>query len=445
MDSIVTEKIRETSLVTQKDDQLGFYNLAKHLLDYILSKKLPITVGIYGKWGSGKTVLVNYIKDVSKHNEEKIEFINFDAATFRNSGDDLFWYFILKIYEINSKKEWLGWLQNILLSPLLIIIGLIKLVIKLVIKYIINDSSDFVDDIIKSGNLRNNVIRKIANIRNPHKKYFIIIDNLDRLTPQDTITFLEQLKYFLLADSEFNFNNFTFLLLCDFDIISSEIQKIYDNKIDVRDYLNKIIEVPFYLPSFGFSQVTKLTQSLINSEVPKDVTERICNIFETANLNTPRDIKNYLLELDMIFIIAKSRGHSEDCLLKSLDKILAMQIIKTKYFKIYQFLNHEKYELRNTADLLTDKGLIYYYNKYSYPNIANGVKMYLPPAEEDLKNTKTASIVWQLLNISELLIKGKKNATRLSGDTDRIFEIIDTASQNISINISDSVKISDSL
>ena len=435
MDSIVTEKIRETSQITQEDDQLRFYSLAEHLLDYILSKKFPITVGLYGKWGSGKTVLANYIKEISEKRKEKIEFIVFDVATFRNSGNNLFWHFILKIYKMNSKKGWQGWIIKLLLF--------IPNLVKFVIKCFTNASSEFVDDIIRSEDLRKNIIEKTSKKYSSNKKYFVIIDNLDRLTPQDTITFLEQLKHFLLSDSEFSFDNFAFLLLCDFDIISAEVEKIYNNKIDVRDYLNKIIEVPFYLPSFEQVQVENLTKSLLNNKISADNANCICDLLRFSNFNTPRDIKNYLLELDMIFVIAKSRGHNEDYLLDNLNKILAMQIIKTKYFEIYKFLKDTKENLYRDINLNGLINLVKEFYVYEHPNSTkNYLEFFDSREDQNLKIVYNLKVTYQMLRICQLL-KDANGQVVLDNDIERVIEIIDSTSQNISISLSDTIKIND--
>ena len=424
MDSIVTEKIRETSQITQEDDKLGYYNLAKHLLDYILSKKFPITVGFYGKWGSGKTVLANYMKEIS--NKKKIEFIRFDVVAYRNNSNDLFWYFITRI----SKFK----LTDIVSGTGLL--GAIKMLAK---KKFGDDASEIIQVFIENENLRDKIADKIIERCDSDKKYFVVIDNLDRLTPQDAITFLEQLKFLFLSDSKFKLDNFAFLLLCDFDIISSEIKKVYDDKIDVRDYLNKLIEVPFYLPSFESVQVSDLAKSFLNIKLPKDSIKNIINVFESTNLNTPRDIKSYLLELDMIYMIAKSRGHSEKFLLENLAKILAMQIIKTKYFGIYQFLKYEKDKLYSNH--LDTYNFIASYTGYKYKGTNRGEsEISMSEDIEDLRIKKETSISHQILVTCKLLLKNTPtNEIKLDRSIEKIIEIIDSASQNISISLKETV------
>jgi hypothetical protein len=322
MDSIVTEKIRESSNITVEEDKFGFYSLGECLLNYILNKQFPISVGIYGKWGTGKTVLVNFIKEIGIK-RDNIEFIEFDAIEFKDSKDTIFWYLVGKIFHkiTNGADE------------------KIKLLLESVSKFteVLSETDGKVGTFFKGINTIKSFFKKDKSakavfdaINNElgysKKKYLIIIDNLDRLSPKDTISFLEQLKFFLLKDGQTNFKEFAYILLCDFDILKKEIANLYGNNIDVRDYLNKLIEIPFQLPYVQKDKCSAFIRTLLNQEL---------------NEECVKDIKNFILELDMIFIVAKSRGLEWD-FLNNLPKILTLRLIKAKFPHIYSFVRARK-------------------------------------------------------------------------------------------------------
>jgi predicted KAP-like P-loop ATPase len=77
-------------------------------------------------------------------------------------------------------------------------------------------------------------------------KLVIFIDDLDRCLPENAITVLESLKLFLSQAQ------CIFILGMDHYIVEEGINVRYEKKIRMtgRDYLDKIIQIPFYLPLF---------------------------------------------------------------------------------------------------------------------------------------------------------------------------------------------------
>lgn len=429
MESIVTNKIRETVELTEDDDRFGFPNLAKHLFEYIKSKEFPISVGIYGKWGSGKSVMGHFMQRYAeKAYPNEFEFIKFDAVQFKDSGDSIFWFLIGK-----------------LIKKFGIDVGKIKTGFFAVIKGLASSQSNkikTVSEIIKNFASEEEMIDQLFSKiqKKSIKKYVIIIDNLDRLLPTETINFLEQLKSYLLRDAQKSLKNFSYLILCDFNILEEEVKSIYKTDIDVRDYLNKLIEVPFYIPTTKNIHLEAFVVALISNEIEDKKKKLISAIFGNAKLETPRDIKNFLLELDMIFVIAKARGHSEDYLIENLEKILALQILKAKYIKIFHYI------IKKRADFMSDLTLNSFFVKsyqFFYPN-------YLPKNHSELivntdievkKLLNEASIAWQILVSSKVFEASEGGRFLLTNDIDRLAEIVDSATENINVTINEEISI----
>lgn len=441
MQSIVTEQIRERGGLRPEDDKFRYHELAGYLLDYILSKDFPISMGIYGKWGSGKTVLANFMEQVADErnknceDNKKVHFFKFDVAAFKNSGKDIFWYFIASI----SKSDGLeGILKKLWGSRRSIFWSVLK---SLTRKYAGDDGIEVVNNYLSNEKLRKDIIKNIGK-DNEIGRNIIIIDNLDRLQPIETIAFLEQLKSFLLVDSDGLLKNFAYLILCDFDIIAKEIREIYNNKIDVRDYLNKIIEVPFYLPSYKSDRADSLIRSLTAQELPKTIIDNICSILETFNILTPRDIKNFLLELDMIFIVAKSRGQQESYLIENLDKLLAVQIIKVKYYNIFNYLDRARDDLcKNNADLFDHRRLVIGYERKARPGHSRNLDMLLDSSDpNDISLVEGMKLTFDLFTKLGLISKSSQTAC-INKNIDRIFQMIDDVTLNYKLNVNDKVEI----
>lgn len=443
MESITTEKIRETAKLDPNDDKFRYHHLAGYLLDYILSKKFPISVGIYGKWGSGKTVLANFMEQIAEERnleaetDSKVNFIKFDVAVFKNSGKDIFWYFISSI----SKKDGLkGIVKNLWRSRGNIIGFGFKTLVK---KYLGNDGVMAVSNYLSNEELRDNIIKHIKG-DNKTGKNIIIIDNLDRLQPAEAVAFLEQLKSFLLINGSHDLNNFAYLLLCDFEIIAKEISNIYNDQIDVRDYLNKIIEVPFYLPSYKLNRANELIRSLLNPNLPENIVASICNILDVFNIKTPRDTKNFLLELDMIFVIAKARGQDEKYLISNLDKLLIFEILKAKYFNIFSYINKNKERLCGNAEFGSVYNVIADYEKTVRPSASRDLQKILNSEDQnDIKLLEDLRAVYNLFVKEKLITKADNQHMIFNPIIKNIFLIIDDVTINYSLEIKEDVKLSD--
>jgi gamma-glutamyl hercynylcysteine S-oxide synthase len=449
MESIVTEKIREDSQILREDDRLGYYKLAKHLLSYILNKKFPISVGIYGKWGSGKSVLANFLQEIAgrrnrimekrkKGDHNKIHFINFDAALFAHSNSSVFKYLagkiLAKVAENKFKNE--GYFEKLrLLSKIFGVTKYGKSIKKL-------SDDQLVEEIL---------FQKIKK-QIPEGVYFVAIDNLDRLTPKETVNFLEKMKYFLLRNSNSELDNFVFIILCDFSVLENEVRSIYKNlNIDTRDYLNKLIEVPFYLPSLKQELSGNLIKSFLNNEISEEIKDNICGVISSAKIHTPRDIKMFLLELDMIYIIAKARKiQNEEYLIRNLDKILTVQIMRSKYPDILEFIINKRESL--------EKGdydyMVYAFelNKSLRPTEAlrnrdDFMRLGLKFANDNLE--QGFYITFEMLQKGNIFIKEENSrSVKLSPEFNNILEIVDSATnidKRIQIVLEDSVSLKDDI
>jgi hypothetical protein len=87
------EDLRDRALLLPQDDLLGMREYASQLADHIDTMTPPLTIGVYGEWGSGKTSFVNLVK---YYLGKKVEFIEFSAWRFR-TADELWRALLLSI------------------------------------------------------------------------------------------------------------------------------------------------------------------------------------------------------------------------------------------------------------------------------------------------------------------------------------------------------------
>ncbi|MCK4432365.1 MAG: hypothetical protein KAV48_00365, partial [Methanomicrobia archaeon] len=86
-----------------ENDLLDLNNSANILSKLILSSETPLTIGIHGKWGSGKTSLINLAEKTLSKNEN-IKIIKFNAWKYK--GESLRRSFLLNVIsELGDEKD----------------------------------------------------------------------------------------------------------------------------------------------------------------------------------------------------------------------------------------------------------------------------------------------------------------------------------------------------
>ncbi|SEB02381.1 Predicted P-loop ATPase, KAP-like [Flavobacterium gillisiae] len=319
------------------EDLLGFKVHADLLIDVINDETiLPITIGVFGDWGSGKSSILQIIKNEFENEEyEDSLCIYFNGWTFEGYDDAkaALLNSILKELEENKKlssevkqlvkgkaeKLWksINWMRgaglvmkNIALPAVsayfsgglsLIPYASQKLIEfgidskeKLIGKLQSAEGVDFFNSLQIAGKETVDKTNAVADFRNDFedllestnfKKLVVIIDDLDRCTPDRIIENLEAVKLFL------NVPKTAFLIGADPRIVRHAIELKYktdnisynsDDKIKndriVSDYLEKLIQIPYNLPKLSDNEVeTYLTLLLCKKAFPikfKDILKK---------------------------------------------------------------------------------------------------------------------------------------------------------------------------
>ncbi len=186
-------------------------------------------LALQGKWGSGKTTIINNLKKIIKKEKNIIVIDDFDPwsyedekAMFRGMFDSI----MNKIGVNFSIKD----ISNFLRTYMNTIFNVAKY------ESTYNIIKKYYADYDK-----NNKLKKIINayLKNNNKKILFIIDNIER-ADKDNIIFL-----FKLINNVLNFNN-TIYLLC-FD--DERMKKIFEKDLNIDyEYLKKIIQLEIKIP-----------------------------------------------------------------------------------------------------------------------------------------------------------------------------------------------------
>lgn len=316
------------------EDLLGFKVHADLLIDVIKDDAvLPVTIGVFGDWGSGKSSILKIVYDELKgENEDDLKndtlvlyfngwvFEGYDdakAALLESIVEKFKEHKLLKekIKEIPAKLlksvKWmrvlgLGFKKVILPTAAAYLTGGLSLIPfllqefsqfntkELAEKLSGEKASDFLTDIIKKNDIEETtLIREFRNDfkslidKSEIKKLVVIIDDLDRCTQDRIIENLEAIKLFL------NVEKTAFIIGADPRIVRHAIEYRYKtdgienandpdsrNKRIVSDYLEKLIQVPYNLPKLSDQEVeTYLTLLFCKKELPQNTFQKVLEEF----------------------------------------------------------------------------------------------------------------------------------------------------------------------
>lgn len=294
-------------------DKFGFNIYSKILAQTIKdTNDLPFSIGIFGQWGSGKSSLMLMIEDQIKK-LSKIKTIWFNPWKY-DKKEELWSALIqsilykiaeeLKDDELGKKAKELainaGW--SLLKKGISTATG--GFITATNIEDIKNALSKQDELYYKYINQFENDFEKVINKYTNDGKFVIFIDDLDRCLPENAITVLESLKLFI------GNARCIFVLGMDHFIVEQGIRLRFGEKVNMsgRDYLDKIIQVPFYLPPVPFN---KLKQALLVTKTA-NYNENIWLVIKYGLNGNPRKTKRFINSFYFAGqIIANSKNNAE--------------------------------------------------------------------------------------------------------------------------------------
>lgn len=384
------------------EDKLGFSLYAGAIRDIILtaSERTPITIGIFGSWGSGKTSLMRMIErgllDASLDAEKQYQTIWFNAWLY-NKEQALWRALIMQVlngirelragdaavrerldelaeqlYRTSSPSE-LGTL-SIAASDLMSDTGTGAAQISLRVQHAL----DFLEkiaaareqgDLAAVQTLRKEVRRAMAKLEQERiesleqfQRHFrqlvqenvlttgllvVFVDDLDRCLPEKAVEVLEALKLFLDVEG------CIFILGIDQQVVERGIKLRYrelteanhsddvqlEELIDGRKYLEKIIQIPFALPPISSDAMGQY----INAIAPGLPHPECGQVFAATLEPNPRRVKRALNIFWLLWNLARTRT----------DQTIAITAVRLAKLVVLQQRFPELYDqLRSQPELL---------------------------------------------------------------------------------------------
>jgi hypothetical protein len=376
----------------EQDIRFGHRSIVNNIEKIISSCPTPFTIGLFGKWGTGKTTILDALKRKLYATDTAV--VKIDA--WKHEGDALRRTFLqdtvnqltkkqgtkqylrnnyklsenLKIpitvsYEHEIKFNWLTCL------PLLIILALVTISALLLFILSPDNLGTYLSTLVGGGILAaiftwwlqkfmiTETISKTQEIfKDPHqfetefikiiketdsKRLLIIIDNLDRVSCDKAVELLSTIKTYLEQEG------CIFLIACDAEAIKKHIENQYNQIIDGEysnlsvtgdEFLRKFFNSTLVIPEFIDIELHKYTEELLkktnleSTEIPD-----ISYVISKAFRDNPRQIKQFLNTYLSHLLLAIERENNGELMpgaitgnLTYLAKDLVLRIKYPKYY-----------------------------------------------------------------------------------------------------------------
>ena len=308
--------ITDKPITTLNQDLLKVEKYSLALSNFIIRSDTPITVGLQGEWGTGKTSLMSLLLEDFNEKNIACSWVNtWEYSLFRNANETtpgVLRGMLEKLKEscksrgiwtlkddteekFKSAARFLGGLANQIVAKQTGIdvkgaaaVGGSNQKSSAEVAEIKALIADLIKDLI-------------TDPKNPIEKVVFFVDDLDRIPPGDAVEVLEALK------NIFDIPNCVFILAIDYDIVVKGLEskfgpKTDENEREFRSFFDKIIQVPFSMPIGTYDIENFLVEKLkdLGTGILEEEKELYVKAVKYSIGYNPRSLKRYLNAFSLI-------------------------------------------------------------------------------------------------------------------------------------------------
>ena len=332
-----------------ENDTFGIGLYVDGLCNFIVNCDSPMTISIQGDWGSGKTSMMNMIKEKISDKVHPIWFNTWQFSQFQMQNELTVSMLCALLSELDDSREITKKIMGVLK-------GVAKFAAGVITETTMGgNASSQVTDAIEGGNI--DFAEEIKNLKAKFQtavneklqktqkdRVVIFVDDLDRLQPSKAVELLEVLKVFL--DCE----NCVYVLAVDYEVVTQGIKQKFGDMVGEqkgKSFFDKIIQLPFKMPVAQYDIFKYVTDQLTKMNIKAndaDVKDYVDLISLSIGCN-PRSMKRLFNTYLLLDIILKNSSANKNHNIgrKLLFAIICMQM---EFDELYEYIVVN----RNTLD-----------------------------------------------------------------------------------------------
>lgn len=336
------------------------------LAQFISECDTPMTIAIQGDWGSGKTSMMNMIRENLGDRVLTAWFNTWQFSQFGMSSQLSYSFLSYLTNQICSSEN----NQELLKKIKTITFGFARLAAKIAVENVAggvaadtmdklsDEGFNYADEIISIKEKFAQGVQDKLTQSNKSKgivqkdRVVVFVDDLDRLPPEIAVELLEVLKLFVDVEK------CVFVLAIDYAVVTQGIRKKYGDIMTEdkgKSFFDKIIQLPFKMPVGLYNLDKYVKRTLADFRINLDDDEKELDIYKGLILRSigqnPRTLKRLFNSFRLIKIIILANKGSED---KDTNRILfGILCMQMEYEDLYNYLIANRNNLNEDLLLIT--------------------------------------------------------------------------------------------
>ena len=307
--------ITDKPITSVDQDKLKSKRYALALTEFISRSDTPMTVGLQGEWGTGKTSMMYMLREQLKAKDIATSWVNtWEYSMFRGAAETtpaVLRGMLEKL--IASCREEDQWTIQDESKDTMKKVG--KFFVRLGNQAIANktglniaEAAEGDDAAVVNAEIADikqdirSIIQKLLDDpANRYKRVVFFVDDLDRIPPTDAVEVLEALK------NMFDIPNCIFVLAIDYEVVVKGLEgkfgeKTEENEREFRSFFDKIIQVPFSMPTGAYT-IDELMQDKLSGmgiQIPDEYKDEYAKVVGYTVGFNPRSLKRYLNSFSLL-------------------------------------------------------------------------------------------------------------------------------------------------
>ena len=358
------------------DIDILFYGPYAKLISSIAEDKInsPLTIGVFGLWGAGKSTLLNLIEHQLNEDDANVTCVKINAWMFEGYEDAkiaLMETLLKELCQENKFEKVKNGIKNLLsrINLFKVATSAISLGASVTASVATGNALPIVMSLPRTAEGAMNAIKKISdNAENIKETYLneetsdpqnesivdnirkfrtefegmiksakvdnvvIIVDDLDRCTPERIIDTLEAIKLFLSVPHTI------FVIAADENVIQYAIKKKYPlvegmNVELSTEYIEKIIQLPIYIPELSSKDIENyllllITQQYLSTQDFQSLLQKIYNehVITRDTRITLAEIKKHISELNLKYTPSEEEYMEDALIVDSIRSIVSVTL-----------------------------------------------------------------------------------------------------------------------